>query len=107
MTPLFWPSGRVGGYSFLIILFRQMKIKEKMAICHRAFSVSGGGTKRLKISLEQQELDQQMKQAIRKRLKSLGDKNVDCASSEEKRDLIAKLVIKVCPSDDGKSNRIF
>ncbi len=51
-------------------------------------------------------VNRQTKEEALQILESLRDTNLDNASFDEKRDLIAKLGIKVYPSEDGMTVRI-
>ena len=55
---------------------------------------------------DQKAISRQSREEALQILKKLRDTNLDNASFEEKSDLIAKLGIKVYPSEDGKVVRI-
>ena len=56
--------------------------------------------------MEQAIIGKQTKESALKILESLRDTNLENASSDEKRNLMAQLGIKVYPSEDGKVVRI-
>jgi hypothetical protein len=61
---------------------------------------------RLQDLMEQTAIGRQTKETALKILESLRDTNLENASSDEKRNLMAQLGIKVYPSEDGKVVRI-
>jgi site-specific DNA recombinase len=62
--------------------------------------------RRLQSESSHRELNPADAELLRQELKALRDRNVDEATFEEKLDLVAKLGIKVLPSEDLKSRKI-
>jgi predicted nuclease with TOPRIM domain len=69
-----------------------------------------------KVEKENQRLNESMKalagdstdiEAMREKLKELRDRNLDKSTFEEKLEIISKLGIKVYPSEDLRSIRVF
>jgi len=82
------------------------EVKEKIGIYRDLISRAETEIHRLHEIVEQKAITRQTREEALKILESLRDTNLEKASFDEKRDLVAKLGIKVYPSEDGKIVRI-
>ena len=82
------------------------EVKEKIGIYRNLISRAEAEIHRLHEIVEQKAITKQTKEEALRILESLRDTNLEKASFDEKRDLVAKLGIKVYPSEDGKIVRI-
>jgi hypothetical protein len=82
------------------------EVKEKMGLYRDLISHAETEIHRLQDIMGQKAISRQTKEEAFNILESLRDTNLENASFDEKRDLIAKMGIKVYPSEDGKIVRI-
>jgi len=94
------------GYEADPPLYTTDEVKEKILACRNLISIAETEMHRLQDIMEQQNSNKQTKKEAFHILESLRDTNLDNASFDEKRELIAKLGIKVYPSEDGTTVRI-
>lgn len=80
--------------------------EEKIGVYREQIDRAEAELQRLQGRAKQQTIAEGTAEAARRILQELRDTNLDTASFAEKQDLIAKLGIKVYPSDDGKVVRI-
>lgn len=77
-----------------------------MGVCRDLISHAETEIHRLHDIMGQKAISRQTKEEALQILESIRDTNLENASFDEKRNLIAKLGIKVYPSEDGKVVRI-
>ena len=94
------------GYEADPPLYTTDEVKEKMGAYRNLISIAETEKHRLQDIMEQKKSNRQTKEEAFHILESLRDTNLDNASFDEKRELIAKLGIKVYPSKDGTTVRI-
>ncbi len=94
------------GYETDPPIYTANEVNEKIGCCRELVSHSETEIHRLQDLLEQAAIGRQTKEAALKMLESLRDANLENASSDEKRNLMAQLGIKVYPSEDAKVIRI-
>ena len=82
------------------------ELKEKIGINRDLISRAEVEIHRLHDIVEQKAITKQTEEEALRILESLRDTNLEKASFDEKRDLVAKLGMKVYPSEDGKIVRI-
>jgi len=82
------------------------EVKEKMGEYRDLISHAETEIHRLHDIMGQKAISRQTKEEALQILESIRDTNLENASFDEKRNLIAKLGIKVYPSEDGKVVRI-
>jgi hypothetical protein len=82
------------------------ELKEKIGINRDLISRAETEIHRLHEIVEQKAVTKQTREEALRILESLRDTNLEKASFDEKRDLVAKLGIKVYSSEDGKIVRI-
>jgi hypothetical protein len=82
------------------------EVKEKMEVYRDLISHAETEIHRLHDIMGQKAISRQTKEEALQILESIRDTNLENASFDEKRNLIAKLGIKVYPSEDGKIVRI-
>jgi hypothetical protein len=94
------------GYEAEPPLYTTNEVKEKIGAYRNLISNTETEKYRLQDIMEQKAITRQTKEEALQILESLRDTNLDNASFDEKYDLIAKLGIKVYPSEDGTIVRI-
>jgi hypothetical protein len=94
------------GYEVDPPVYTTDEVKEKIGIYHDLISRAEMEIHLLHEIVEKKAVTKQTKEEALKILESLRDTNLEKASFDEKRDLVAKLGIKVYPSEDGKIVRI-
>ena len=94
------------GYEADPPVYTTNEVKEKIGAYRDLISRAEAEKHRLQDFMEQKAINRQTKEEALQILESLRDTNLDNASFDEKRDLIAKLGIKVYPSEDGMTVRI-
>ena len=82
------------------------EVSEKIGVYRNSISNAEIEIKRLHDIIEQKSICRQTKEEALRILDSIRDTNLENASFNEKRNLVAKLGIKVYPSEDGKILRI-
>ncbi|MFC1930249.1 zinc ribbon domain-containing protein, partial [Chloroflexota bacterium] len=82
------------------------EVNEKMGVYRNSISHAEMEIHRLEDIMGQKATNKQTKEEALQILGSIRDTNLENASYDEKRNLIAKLGIKVYPSEDGKVVRI-
>ena len=94
------------GYEADPPIYTTNEVKEKLGSYRNLISSAETEKHRLQNIVEEKSLNKQTKEEALRILESLRDTNLDNASFDEKRELIAKLGIKVYPSEDGMTVRI-
>ena len=88
-------------------LYAVGEAREKVARLRKAIADSEKETERLRERMRAVGTGLNDVEAMRRELEVLRDKNLDNATFEEKLDVIAKLGIRVYPSEDLKSMRVM
>jgi len=94
------------GYEIDPPVYTAQEAEEKIKVHRQMITNADKELQRLRSMAERQRIGKEAAAAARQSLESLRDVNLDTATYAEKRNLIAKLGIKVYPSEDGKSIRI-
>jgi len=94
------------GYEVDPPLYTAEEAEERIRMHRNTIARAQAEVERLQQFAQQQALGQASKEEVRRILETLRDANLENATFAEKQDLIAKLGIKVYPSEDGKVVRI-
>ena len=94
------------GYEADPPVYTAREAEEKTRVYRDMIARAEAELQRLQELIEQQANDKETVEKARQTLETLRDTNLDNATFAEKQDLIAKLGIKVYPSEDGKIVRI-
>ena len=87
-------------------IYTEKEARERSDMYRGKIAIAEAELKRLQQMIEQKSINKETVETARKSLESLRDTNLDNATFAEKKELIARLGIKVYPSDDNKVIRI-
>jgi hypothetical protein len=83
------------------------EVRTRIAEHHGTIARAEAEIKRLQLQMTDKDLSTIEAEVLREQFRSLRDRNLRQAAFEEKVDLVAKLGIKILPTEDLKSRKIY